>query len=598
MRKKYFSLCWLLLVAISTSLQAQPPAGYYNAATGTGYTLKTQLHNIIKTGHTARQYCQLWNDFEVTDKRPDNKVWDMYSNCNFTFGTDQDNGTGGSAECQKYNREHTFPQSWFGSSIPTCGTSPVLATDLLMVYPTDKYVNARRGNLPYGNVATVNETYSNGGKRGSSSVSIPGYSGMVFEPANDYKGDLARTFFYVATRYQDQIASWETNSNESNATLNGTSDQVFELWQLQTLYQWHIQDPVSTKETNRNNAVYGIQGNRNPFIDHPEWVASIWGSALGLSNGVQFLASASSITEGNAGTQTHNITISVSPAPAAPFSVTVAVKSMGTTAGSADYSFVSPQTINFAAGETTKDISVTIVGDTDDESDETIVLELSNPTSGIPLATNTTHVLTIIDNDGAGPQPSLNFSNTTLNLKEGEKASIDLALSSPAPQNSFVKLEISSTEAQYGKDLTSVPLFVGGTASIQILQGTTGLSISFEALQDADEEPLQNFTCRIVQVGNNLQIGTSDILTISVENAAPLATESQWASQTTLFPNPASQTVQIKTPLQNYQTELLDALGRKIQSNNLNIEHLPKGVYFLKIFNQQYTIIKKLAVDK
>ena len=598
MKKQYSLLYGLFFLALSTSLQAQPPAGYYNAATGTGYTLKTQLHNIIKTGHTARQYCQLWTDFQSTDKRPDDKVWDMYSTCNFTFGTDQDNGTGGSAECQKYNREHTFPQSWFGSSVSSCQSSPVLATDLLMVYPTDKYVNAQRGNLPYGNVSTANQTYSNGGKRGSSSVSIPGYSGMVFEPTNEYKGDLARTFLYVATRYQDQIAAWQNNTNEANATLDGSSDKVFEQWQLQILYQWHLQDPVSQKERDRNNAVYTIQGNRNPFIDNPEWVANIWGNALGLTNGVQFLASSSSIVEGNVGTQVHRVTLVASPAPASAFDVTVAVRPTGTTAGAADYTFTSPQTISFAAGQTSRDIEITIVGDTEDEDDETIILELSNPTSGVLLATNTTHIVTIIDDDGASPQPFLNFSNTVLNLKEGEKANIDLTLSSPAPQNSFVRFEISSTQAQYGKDITSVPLFVSNIASVQIPQGATGVRLSFEALQDADDEPTQTLTCRIVQVGNALRIGSSDTFTINIENGEPLALENDWVSQTVVFPNPATKFVQIRTPLQNYQTEIFDALGRKIQSNDLNIGHLPKGVYLLRIYNEQYAFSKKLVISR
>lgn len=598
MKKQYFWLSWLVFFVAQSSLQAQIPAGYYNTATGSGYTLKTQLHNIIKNGHTARQYCQLWTDFQSTDKRPDDKVWDMYSNCNFTFGTDQDNGSGGTAECQKYNREHTFPQSWFGSNISSCQSSPVLATDLLMVYPTDKYVNAQRGNLPYGNVATANQTYSNGGKRGSSSVSIPGYSGMVFEPANEYKGDLARTFFYVATRYQDQIAAWQNNSNESNATLNGTSDQVFELWQLQILYQWHIQDPVSTKETNRNNAVYTIQGNRNPFIDHPEWVANIWGSALGLSNGVQFLAATSSVVEGNAGTQIHKVNLSVNPAQATPFNVTIAVRPAGTTAGAADYTFTSPQTISFAAGQTTKEVDVMITGDTDDEDDETIVLQLSNPTNGVQLATNTLHTITIIDDDGLPSKPIVNFVGNELTLKEGEKGNVEIALSSAVQQNSFVKLEISSSQAQYNKDFTSVPLFVSNVASIQLPQGSTGLKVNFEALQDVDEEPIQTLTCRIVQVGDALRIGNADTFTINITNGEPLAVSDGLSTQTFIYPNPANNQIQIKTPLQNYNTEIFDALGRKIQSNDLNVENLPKGIYQLRVYNEQYSVTKKLIINK
>ncbi len=255
---------------------ANIPIGYYTTATGNGATLKTQLYNIINN-HTVRSYTQLWTDFETTDAQSNGKVWDMYSNCTFTFGTDQDGGQTANTECVKYNREHAFPNSWFGGEV-----SPMY-TDLFHLYPTDKYVNAERSNYPYGVTATPSITFANGSKKGTSTYA--GYTGTVFEPTDEYKGDFARTYFYMATRYENVIATWYTNSTEGNAVLQNNSFPVYETWFLNMLGEWHTADPVSAKETARNNAVYGIQGNRNPFIDHPEFVYNIWGVGQAAPSG-------------------------------------------------------------------------------------------------------------------------------------------------------------------------------------------------------------------------------------------------------------------------------------------------------------------------
>ena len=252
------------------SLFANIPAGYYDSATGSGYTLKTQLYNIID-GHTVRTYTNLWTDMQYTDKRADGYVWDMYSNCDFTFVTDQDDGSATSTECDYYNREHSFPKSWFAEGYP-------MYTDLFHLYPTDKVVNGKRSNFPFGEVGSAFWTSVNGSKLGT--CDYPGYSGTVFEPIDEYKGDFARTYFYMATRYENIIAGWESNSSNGDAVLDGTSDQVYEEWYLNMMTEWHNNDPVSQKELNRNDSVYTIQSNRNPFIDHPEYVAEIWGGVV------------------------------------------------------------------------------------------------------------------------------------------------------------------------------------------------------------------------------------------------------------------------------------------------------------------------------
>lgn len=272
MRKILVSIAILLS---TVALMAQPPAGYYDSANGlSGQALKTALFNIIKSGVTTITYDGLYNAYKTTDNLPTNKVWDMYSmkmngTANYYFTHSSDNCGNYSAEGDCYNREHTTPASWFNDASP-------MYSDLFNVYPTDGYVNNRRSNYPYGEVGNATYTSSNGSKLGSCSFS--GYSGTVFEPNDTFKGDFARTYLYMATRYQDKVASWPGNSTECAAFYAGNNTTVFKTWAINLLLKWCTQDPVSQKEINRNNAVYALQHNRNPYIDHPEWIAMIWGS--------------------------------------------------------------------------------------------------------------------------------------------------------------------------------------------------------------------------------------------------------------------------------------------------------------------------------
>lgn len=265
--KKIFIL--MLAIFIVSYSFAQIPNGYYNTiTTQKEAVLKTALYNIIK-GHTSLSYDALWNAFKTTDKKADGKVWDMYSNCTYTFTTNQCGSYSG--ECPEnggcYNREHSWPKSWFNEGTP-------MYSDLFHLVPTDGKVNGERGNYPFGEVSSPSYTSGNGSKRGS--CSFPGYSGTVFEPIDEYKGDFARGYFYMATRYENVIANWENYDANGNAVLNGTAFPAFETWTVNLLLKWHRQDPVSAKEIARNNAVYGYQDNRNPFIDHPEYADKIW----------------------------------------------------------------------------------------------------------------------------------------------------------------------------------------------------------------------------------------------------------------------------------------------------------------------------------
>lgn len=258
---KKFSLLWSLM-CLAIALQAQIPAGYYDGAKGAkGKNLKTALFKIV-SGHKALSYDELWDAYKTTDVRSDGKIWDMYSNkTNYSVN---DHGGGYKKEGDMFNREHSFPKSWFNDAKP-------MYTDLFHLYPTDGYVNGMRSNYPYGE--NNGEIYSSAGgfsKKGK--CTTEGYSGIVFEPNDEYKGDLARTYFYMATAYEDKIASW------SSPMLSGDAYPAYAKWVVNMLLRWAKEDPVSQKEIDRNNAVYKIQHNRNPFIDYPGLEQYVWGA--------------------------------------------------------------------------------------------------------------------------------------------------------------------------------------------------------------------------------------------------------------------------------------------------------------------------------
>ncbi len=262
----------IILLAAVVASQAQAPQGYYDGTDGlTGTALKAKLHTIINNsdgngGTYNTSYTPgLWNAYYTTDRRPGtNYVWDIYSDVpggtppyNYVLGSDQCGSYQGEGDC--YNREHLWAQSWTNND----GTEK---TDLHHVYPTDGKVNGVRDNYAFGEVGTASWTSLNGSKKGS--CITPGFNGTVFEPIDEYKGDIARALMYVSVRYYSQDSNWDNSDM--------TTKSVIKPWALTMLLRWHREDPVSEKEINRNNAVYDIQRNRNPFVDYPDFAEMIW----------------------------------------------------------------------------------------------------------------------------------------------------------------------------------------------------------------------------------------------------------------------------------------------------------------------------------
>lgn len=276
---------------ISSSVWAVD-ASYYTSLDGkSGEELFNAAKTVVNKNFNQLEYKEIWNAFLTTDLYPSGhamagKIWDMYSNCNFTPIDDQDKGSG-SSECTVYNREHSIPKNWFG------GTEAAIGADLLHIVPTDKIVNNQRSNYAFGEVATASYTYANS-KLGSSknititntvlgaSFTTTSKPSIVFEPADEYKGDFARGYFATMTKW---AGSYSITTSDGVWFFNNTYTEIGKFgladYGLALLMKWHRQDPVSQKEIDRNNGIQAVQGNRNPFVDYPCLAEYIWGNKVG-----------------------------------------------------------------------------------------------------------------------------------------------------------------------------------------------------------------------------------------------------------------------------------------------------------------------------
>lgn len=266
---RYLKGAVLALALASTAVAfAAEPAGYYSTCENkSGAALLSALCKKVGP-HTNVGYNGLLSLYKTSDVYSDGTIWDMYSTKHWKPGITCGNYKK-VGDC--YNREHSFPKSWFNDAQP-------MYSEAFHIYPTDGKVNGQRSNFPYGECANGTTLPSNGsvkalGRLGS--CTFPGYSGTVFEPDDQYKGDFARSYFYMAAAYNDKIAGWNSKM------LAGNSYPAFSSWAINLLLKWHREDPVSQKELDRQEVVYGAQHNRNPFIDHPELAEYIWGNKKG-----------------------------------------------------------------------------------------------------------------------------------------------------------------------------------------------------------------------------------------------------------------------------------------------------------------------------
>ena len=299
--KKVISL--LQFIFACTIVWAQGPNStgtYYEAANGkSGEALKTAFFYIINGEYNGDQFQQIkygsgkldgiWGAFATTDVLDDGvTIRDRYSNItHYIVGEDQQS-TGGTNSCEGgttdkhvYSREHSMPKSWFGG-----GTDVGPSTDLFHLYPVDSYMNSVRNNHPFGENDGEKFT-SSGGYSKLGLCTFEGYTGTCFEPNDEWKGDFARTYFYMVTCYESSLPSWYENNADAyegcNATFDGNTYPGLSSWQLTMMLNWSRQDPVDSIETARNEAVCAIQHNRNPFIDYPGLEEFIWGNDVQLA---------------------------------------------------------------------------------------------------------------------------------------------------------------------------------------------------------------------------------------------------------------------------------------------------------------------------
>ena len=278
----------MALTAKTVTPAADLPKYYEKIQGKSGKSLFDAVHDVAKVGYSSLGYKGLWTAYKTTDLRANGKIWDMYSDCSWTYSSDQCGSY--SNECDCYNREHSIPKSWFGGSESQPGC------DIFHIVPTDGYVNNKRSSYAFGEVSSASYTFD-GAKLGSAkNIMIIGgntiagnegasvsCSGTVFEPRDEYKGDFARGYFGTMIKWANGDYQAFTSGDGSKIFSSNYSTGAFGLtkYGVALLMKWHRQDPVSQKEVDRNNGIQETQGNRNPFIDYPYLAEYIWGEKAG-----------------------------------------------------------------------------------------------------------------------------------------------------------------------------------------------------------------------------------------------------------------------------------------------------------------------------
>ncbi|KLT71412.1 endonuclease [Flavobacterium sp. ABG] len=618
MKKSYSSF---LLLVFTIAGFAQIPSGYYNTATATGYTLKTQLYNIIKD-HTNNGYAGLYTTYQTSDVdnfyENDGTVLDMYSEnpsgkdpYNYSTGTTQRCGNY-SVEGDCYNREHIIPQSVFNEQSP-------MVADAHFITPTDGKVNGMRSNYPHGVVNAPTYTSKNGGKLGPNSTS--GYSGTVFEPINDFKGDIARMYFYFATRYENTVSGY------SYAMFDGSSNKVFTTVFLNILLQWNAQDPVSAREIARNNAIYARQNNRNPYIDHPEYVNQIWGGGTSPSGDTQApttptsLASTSKTSVSIAlswTASTDNVNVTGYDVYANNVLKTTVSGSTATLTGltaSTNYSiYVKAKD---AAGNTSP-ASTTIAVTTDSSGTGGAATELlfseyiegSGNNKALEIANNTGSAVNLSiytlkkQTNGAGAW-STGLALTGTLSSGGKYVLVNSSISSTCFSTSAANISTTATELAFnGND--AVGLFKNGVL-IDIIGTFSGGTANFAAdvtLRRKATVTSPSTTFNLTSQWDSYTSDTCNNLASKIAKASKEETVTA-TDDILIYPNPSKGNFTIGFPnsTEHYSVEILSFSGQKVfeKRNNTDSEiavhHLAAGIYIIKIATDAKTVYKKIIIN-
>ncbi|UPL50160.1 endonuclease [Hymenobacter sublimis] len=411
----------------------------------------------------------------------------------------------------RINCEHTVPQSWFDEAVR-------MRSDIHHLFPTYDTWNSNRGSDPFAEIPDAQTRLwmrNNQSQTTIPTTNINEYSedtDAQFEPREDHKGNLARSIFYFYTVHQNE------KFDPGKGIITAAAD-------LNTLYQWHLADPVDARERERNRRVAKSQGNFNPYISYPDLVARAWGfQALPTFS---FATASGSVTEGASGTTaTYTTTVTITSAPTTPLTVEVALDAATSTATAGqDFAFTSPQTLTFAAGQTSQSVTVTVTGDAQPEANETVVLSLRNPATGGAVGGPASHELTITNDDG--PAPTIAFASATGSLPEGNAGtstySVNVTLSGSAPSaNVTIPVTVSAT----GTTATSPADYTLSTSSLTFVAGQASQTQTVTLTVPADTQPEPNETVRLVlgvptTGGAILGTPAAHVLTIQNDDQAP-----------------------------------------------------------------------------
>ncbi|MDT0557299.1 endonuclease [Ichthyenterobacterium sp. W332] len=591
---------YIFFILISTIVYAQVPANYYNSANGlSGFTLKTELRDIITNGHVDQGYSALYTGYETTHS--DNIAETGYENNNsvLLFYTENPNGADsyqyfhGSNQCGNYNqegichnREHIVPQSAFNSASP-------MQNDIHHVIPSDGFVNGARGSVPFGIVATADYTSDNGSKRGSSGV--PGYSGTVFEPIDEFKGDIARAILYFAVRYQNNVDTYGFEM------FNGTEDQVFETWAIDMLLDWHYNiDPVDNREIIRNNAAYNYQGNANPFVNHPEYANLIWNpnpDTEAPSDPTNLVASNPSDTsiDLNWTASTDNIAVTSYDVYAD------GVNSFNTTNTSFTVTGLVANT-NYCFRITAKDAANNVSGlsneDCETTTDNGSGAECANETFEAIPANNGSYTDRMWTGDN-GLTWNATEARTDQDINGSRALTLDMRGSSEAVLTS------PSISGGIGDlTLTTQRKFSGGTGDLSIyVNGNLVGTIAYDDTVQNSSLPNINVEGDIVLV---ITEDTPDGDRVAIDDLSwtcytELSIEENSLETVKLYPNPVTNNSFTVETTQNLNLEIYDVLGKIVFSktvgantSTIDISNLNSGIYLIKLNSGGRSFTKKL----
>lgn len=616
----------LPVILISSYFAAQVPAGYYDGTTGlSGYALKSKLHDIISAKNINWHYGDLTNYYNQTDldKYYDygaantTILLDMYSEIPtgpdaYEYTTANIIGSA-SAEGQGWNREHMMPQSTFYSNYP-------MYSDLFYVVPTDARINQLRSNYPYGIVgSTIYYTFTNTSKIGNCAIPGMTYTGRVYEPINEFKGDIARSLLYFAVRYEGKLGTFNFNNNTNPASdtnpLDGTEERAFDPAYIAMLLQWHQQDPVSQREIDRNNAVYTLQKNRNPFIDNPTWVNAIWGQTPDTvapqtptnltvtQNSAYFTTlswTPSSSTDvigykiyqnGTLVGATRNTTFSADHlTPSTAYTFTVKAYDNGYLLSS-DSNTASTTTL--ASDSYAKDLMVTkyLEGTSNNKGIEITnktghPVNLSNYRLSIQFYSGSNYYFVdpyeldgvVQDNETfVILHPEANFSCYTINQAKFVTAAPQMTYSG----SQYLELRYQSTTV----DAIGVP----GASNSSTL-GNVSLYRKASVNQPTTSFAISEWDSYASNYCQNLgTLSTSDLITSRDETLQ-------------IYPNPANENIFVSGKTEEIQSaQILDYSGKVISTEktpfknkkNISVQHLSTGSYLLKLNGKIYPFIKK-----